>query len=445
MAGKITKVKVEQIEAALSAYRDSNQGRVTTQNFPNLIEIIKIGLREHSVCREKQDVEIEPINLGGLTFECPFNTIEISKQLGSTELTLPPLVLNGSQFNHPFDLTGATILGDISFYGTQFNVPVKLEKCTFKGNVNFTSVTSFKSFDCTGARFEKISDFRHTVFRDWTTFNQAEFRDIAYFEGCDFHGGVDFSKTEFFSASFNDSHFMRNSFFSGAEFTKWAPRFHNADLHPDMSFEGATFLAFDHEQDWRAYRTLKQHMANVKAQEEESFFFACEQRSRRRFISTTRPTFTSQLKDLKLMRALDVAWQPCKRIHDNRAVAHSSGNNFISLLYDYLSAYGQSITRPLYWWVLQLIAFWYVFLGRMESIETSSKWVTSVTYQGPIKAAFLSLNNSLNPLAIFAREPAIYPIKALIAFLSMGQSIISLTLIALTLLAIRRRFHKGSE
>src|SRR5205814_2076658 len=179
-------------------------------------------------------------------------------------------------------------------------------------------------------------------------------------------------------------------------------QFHGTSLHHDTSFAGATFRAYKHEGDWRAYRTLKQKMADVRAQEEESFFFAQEQRARRKFKSHLYPLASDYLTLGGIKNFLSRTSGSLSTFHQDTAVAPSALNTAISVLYDYGSSYGQNIARPFLWWALQLVAFTYIYRLNADLLNTTTPWLLSVSeiVKPILLASTLSIQNSLNPLSL---------------------------------------------
>lgn len=126
-------------------------------------------------------------------------------------------------------------------------------------------------------------------------------------------------------------------------------------------------------------------------------------------------------------------------------------NNCFTRSYDILSDFGLSVVRPLGWLlfitVTSFIALW-VSCGAVpvsSAEELYSGWrggLDEYTSQGNLLRAFyLSLQPIVNPLGIFSYKPIVLPANTFIAALLIIQALLSVTLIALLIVALRRRFR----
>lgn len=202
-------------------------------------------------------------------------------------------------------------------------------------------------------------------------------------------------------ADFKNRVFQDTVDFSGSTFHK-APRFHNAQLHQDSSFDRVKFLDVLSETAAQDYRVLRLQMENVRARQEEGRFFALEQRSLRKSQKT-------KLSDRTL-----------------------------SLIYDYISDYGNSIFRPIVWFLVTNLTI-STFLAYNLGLPTNLSGLD-------MRFLEFSLSQTFNPFAA-VRNPEIYkPIYQIefslgIQILSLFQGIINLTLLTCVIIALRRRYR----
>jgi hypothetical protein len=155
------------------------------------------------------------------------------------------------------------------------------------------------------------------------------------------------------------------------------------------------------------FRALRRWAEDAKSQVDASRYFAYEQRA----IRNTRARF------------LDVSMDPV-----------------FSRLYDWISGYGNDIGRAACWFVLWNGTFAFL-LVLTDEVTGGSSYLGSHVRAG----IGLALQNVVNPLVLFTEKPAFAPTSALTFALSLMQSLGSLVILALLILAIRRRFHKASE
>lgn len=260
-------------------------------------------------------------------------------------------------------------------------------------------------FGC--AIISKGASFKKAVFEGWTNFKNTDIFGDASFSGCQFQI-VDFSETKFKGkANFNNVQFLDRVIYHQTTFYK-APWFHQVNLHQDTSFYNCIFSSFESVDDWRAYRTLKLLMGQFRAHEEEGRFFEYEQRTRSNILL---------------------------------AENYFSLVGSLSKLYDVLSKYGESISRPIVWLFFNTAYFGLLYFlkgGVRANPNIGHKWPDDI-----LPSIGLSLQNAFNPLSLFNKVPTYLVDNVLIALLSATQSLITLILVTLFLLAIRRRFHKS--
>ncbi len=320
-----------------------------------------------------------------------------------------------------------------SFDNTTFD-DVTLSKTHFKDNVSFSGCMFKRNISFEGSTFEKDADFSVPQPDQDSTNIRSSFSEIS-FEGAEFLGDVTFANRRF----------THKTSFAEAVF-HGLPGFHDARLHQDTDFRGAKFLgtkalinelreskpkgSWIFTTSWRAwrrqkkvernkrasqleraYRTLKLFMQEKRAHNEEGLFFALELECRR--LQSTVPLF----------------------------------ERWFATLYKGFSGYGESLTRPIFLWLLTQAMFGFVY-GWCIAHSNEPEWQD---------VARFTLEQSVRPFAIWSERyrsayeqsggwianylgQETFPFLELIASV---QAIISLSLIFLFFLALRRRFRMG--
>lgn len=314
--------------------------------------------------------------------------------------------------------------GAVDFQRTRFEVPtVTFQSAVFaeRSTVDFSS-TIFSG---------QLADFTDAAFRESTVlFTSAEFgvdqievqtrtpKDSEAKSRSAF-GIVKFDRAKFAGhANFANRPFYNSSLFADAVFDK-APEFHGSALHQDTTFPSIeNFNDTKSDGAAHAYRTLRLAMKQQEAHEEEAWFWALEQRSKRNSLKC------NPMKNWK--NAFN--WLPW----------------MLSGFYALLSNYGLSINRPLAaltGWLLGATPISYFCLrGNVD------KLFGSITY-GDLLG--FSLAQSLRPFFIWGDYEGA-GIKSVLGadvdvlsvkLFATADSLISLVLIALLILAVRRRFR----
>ncbi|MCF6323160.1 MAG: pentapeptide repeat-containing protein [Gammaproteobacteria bacterium] len=376
--------------------------------------------------------------------------------------------LSGNNFSEGIIFDFAIFSGDVTFSSSTFNADSSFKSVVFKGNVGFDSSTfdrdacfdsaifskdvSFKSVtfnnnavfgdatfgkfacfnsaifsghaDFDSATFSDPIDFKSAIFRGRATFEYALITNIVDFESASFNGDTIFASTVFsYGAFFKSTTFIGYTTFSSATFNhetlflnttfdsttifqdcrfKFAPQFHNAKLHQDTDFRGAKFEDKTSYYAPAAYRTLKLAMGKVQSRKEEANFFAYEQESLRHQNDTP----------------------PSVKIS--------------SALYSMLSDYGRNFVRPL-GWLLGITSGFMLLYSVLLKIDVKP------IEQYPFVIQF-TIEQVVRPFNIWTTKGA-EKISTMIdgnilLFQSIAtvQSLLSITIITLFLLAVRRHF-----
>ena len=326
------------------------------------------------------------------------------------------------------------------FIRTDFSGSTKFIKTEFGEDSNFfdAEFVEVASFD--GATFGNSSCFDKVIFNVGAIFSEAKFGKETNFRDTKFMGRADLSAPkpnvssfDFHRANFTNANFFGLCSFENRTFASSASfdgtvfhdlvEFHGCTFHQGMSFHKSEFLKtkenkFDNRKEndkatealERSYRTLKLGMENLRARNEEAMFFALEMECRRNRGDVPR----------------------IERI--------------AAMLYKHLSDYGQSIRWPLSWLggvtvIMGSIYFyllWATFSPAPTDIWGGAPKVKSVV-------AF-TVEQMFRPFYVWSKDSAgirlnLFDDSALlIPLLASLQSLATLSLLALFLLALRRRF-----
>ena len=366
----------------------------------------------------------------------------------------------------------AQFRGDAWFFGAQFGARAWFDEAQFSDNARFDEArfsggaffieahfggyADFREVRFDGdavfsdATFFENANFEAAIFSNHALFNPAFFKKDANFAGAaegigkpktiqdlrlktvpaengsfdtkgtvsepprppgNLFGQADFSKGEFHAgADFNNRRFADETLFRGTKFLKKAPKFHNAILHQDTDFTGADFRDRSGEAA-PAYRTLKLAMGQVRAVDEEAMFYALEMECRRK------------RKDTPLSVKV------------------------FSWLYERAADYGRSFMRPFY----RLLGFCGVFFLIYLAAFTSNPvpWDIPIPWDIAAGVGRFTVAQVVRPFSAFTLTEGVtvgsesVEVSFGLACLAAIQSVLSLGLIALFILALRRRFRMG--
>ena len=404
--------------------------------------------------------ESPTIDISGLHIEGPFvfppggyPAMDVHNTIFDNKATFRDVIFHGKvDFKSIGDGSHNTeiIFRNVQFHDVANFDNANLYRASFKEGILFEGKASFKSAHCgemEDITFKGYSDFSHailgsirkSIFLKGALFDQIDAGDLRITESV-FHGSASFKSlkvsvlnlatVEFKSdALFTGSVISNDCAISGTRFLQWCdfsdcefsgpilfslntfmqvPRFYKVTMYPDVSFHGPQFKCFKSIEDANAYAELRKL---VPSQDGE--FFAYEQRARANAMLKQKWGFS--------LTAL------------------------VSKAYDYASGYGQSIVRPALGLLGTIILAWLIFSktslsNYIHASEGRAHWTQDMD------AAFgLVLQNVFNPVAFWGKEPPFVSDLASVVYLSIVQTVLSLGFITLLLLAIRRKFRKGSE
>ncbi|GJL49772.1 MAG: hypothetical protein NPIRA01_09990 [Nitrospirales bacterium] len=338
---------------------------------------------------------------------------------------------NETIFNGHAWFKETTFNGDASFEGTTFKRLAWFEETTFNGDASFQAATFIACARFDETIFKGHARFDKTTFTRQASFDETTFNGEAWFEETTFNGDVSFPSSgntyggeevkakvfpcanfqgAFFggSVSFVNRRFLQPTVFRHCVFER-APEFHGCTLHQGTVFPPRqNFKDVTSEGAAQAYRTLKLAMEQTRSRQEEAMFFALEQASHR--AQKTTP------------------WSI----------------QILSFLYEKAANYGESFLRPLGW--LAMTTFIFIILYCVFSYDPTNKiWHLMESVQ-------FAMEQLVRPFSAWLPNGGI-AIKAILGnkssavlglqILSTAQALVSLSLITLFILAVRRRFRLG--
>ncbi len=284
---------------------------------------------------------------------------------------------------------------EINFKNATFNKQVKFNKTEFDGKTIFIN-TKFKSQESIflDVKFWDVVYFQRSIFSGITIFQEAHFGLEVNFDKVVFDFGPDMSETYFF----------------------YAPSFHDATLGQGVDFREAHFVDKTSRHAPSCYRTLKLAMNKVSNKRQEAIFYGLEQQS------------------LRKQRDTPISIK------------------FYSYLYQLFSNYGQSVSRPFYSIITLYILFIsiysiikfpmnkifeYLSKGAPDFLDKVASMIKFTTIN--ITSPFKVWTNNNYIVDVFGPELAKNN-EVTINIIATFQSIFSLSLITLFILALRRAF-----
>ena len=385
---------------------------------------------------------------------------------------------SGAKIEEEFSCSRAHFLSRASFRDVEFSGAVKFAKTVFGDVVDFSSANFAALLDCSDAIFNGRANFAGSPTSDITPEQRHQIRLSVLPPGADESDSDEeesdalvekilsgetiipstsnalrwraFRLVRFSGARFHDdANFSNRTFLASTDFSQVSFRqvaeFHDAKLHQDTSFAGATFSTplparikdegadgavverdanreernTHFERYERAFRTLKLAMEGHRARREESRFFRKELEARR-----LRPSIRP------------VEGGPKEVTISEKVVSH---------LYERVSGFGDSLLIPLLW----LSALW----------GGSAIVYSLLVGDLPLTCTFLDSGCRLSPATVIAAERTWFPlanqsaqmlawldestrgVELLAAVIGIIHRIIAAILIFLFALAIRRKFQ----
>jgi len=292
------------------------------------------------------------------------------------------------------DMADVEILGNLVLRSARFGANAEskstLTRCIIHGQVDGGKLEIHAPLTIQDCEFFDNVTLEYATFANRVEMLDNKFKKTVKFANATFQAPLEFRRCEF----------------------SLPPDFHNvAKVHTDTAFTGCKFRSFSTLSDLAAYRKLRQLISeDVRSDYFDGVLFACEKRTE---------------ANINLEAGAEIV---------------GSG---ISKLYDWASEYGQSVWRPLVALLITSAIFILLFLLLSSGIDSKN---AGTEYVSPLdKAVGLWEINTFAPFSFVARSTHYWPTTGLLHFLSIAQTIVTLTLVTLFVLAVRRRFRKTSE
>jgi uncharacterized protein YjbI with pentapeptide repeats len=353
-------------------------------------------------------------DLSGVVFP---GAISFERYVGEAN-SLPEVLFIGASFSGIARFLGASFGRDAILDGASFGGDATFEEASFGGDATFEGASFGGDATFEEASFGGLAWFEDASFGDFAKFDRASFGRLSFHTGGRDRAGATFSTVSFVGAKFSgEVHFHNRKFLRATDFTRAyferAPEFHGCTLHQDTFFpEQANFRDRSGAVAALAYRTLKNAMATVHARGEEAKFYVLEQKS--------------------LLRDKDTPLSV----------------KFFSVLYWLAADYGQSVLRPLFGVLITFAAFLAIYVAfLLFYLDPPSRFVFStIDFWDLLR---FSLRQVFRPFEVFSLRVAapaegVHEVLRMVplplALLAALHSVLTLSFVALFLLALRRRF-----
>ena len=439
-------------------------------------------------------------------------------------------------FKEEADFQGFLFPGEAQFHKTIFKQSARFDDAVFEGDAKFGEAEFNEVAWFYKTSFEGFSWFERADFRGAAWFERASFEQAAMFNDAKFHALARYSQVQFCGdAAFPSVAFSRYALFEGTNFLGEA-RFEGVTFRGDVRFEDVTFKSnalfsyanfetyttfgnavFKGQSDFGAIDVKRAFtLAGATFHQVPDFIqanFAQAPRLDDLDVKVSEVRHQVSDDDVSLPETksdAEAKWRALKRLaiqaHDHareldffagelkasRGVGtwKQIGVLIVSFPYEWLSDFGRSIGRPLFWFLVTLAVFYGVYLGNHSALVEREQWGSVWTLEkftsyfddrevpvdacevgsedsNAVNAAVaLSLRNTipftglgapekLNQVyrCLYGVEGAVtpgsdFPLERLppripdrIAFYSVLQTLISAVLIFLFLLAVRNHFR----
>jgi uncharacterized protein YjbI with pentapeptide repeats len=383
-----------------------------------------------------------------------------------SEFVFPKMVFDSRDFSSPCNFYGAVFSDEVSFYEAVFHRPAYFERSHFAKEANFRQ-----------SRFLHDADFYKTVFEHDACFAESQFERNVYFSSATFTGSADFHSAKFCKVarfrvtSFECEGMKPSPIFSLASF----PQPHNV-LFYNTNLSNALFMNCDVSRINFSKTTWRKRKRNQKR-----MLFEEELPLSNLYAEPLRAEGGD--RDYSLIAE---TYQQLKKNFDNRGDYWKAGDFHYGEMemqrlsvrpgrewlrfrrswhphlsftawYKYASAYGESFVRPLILIlsVLALFTFVYPFIGLRLSSGPTPGSPTQLTYkstwpsQSPLHdqlwaEAKLLGRSTITTLdtATFQRTTEYTPSYPWGRFAAILETLVTSSLFALFLLALRRQFRR---
>ncbi len=385
---------------------------------------------------------------------------------------------NGATFTQEVDFYKAIFEKNADFNDATFTLDAYFASATFTQEASFHNATFRQGANFCLATFTKEAEFNHAIFKQGADFSFATFTQAAHFIGTEFHGTADCHCSRFldqaeFHATMFDPHDDKepSAMFDGANFSK-----PSEIVFDDVDLSRALFHNCDVSQVWF---TSSVQWARREGNRGLAVFdetYSVEQRS-------AEETQRDGQRDHCAYCAAEQIYHQLKKNYDSRLdywtanefhfgememkrlAGPTSGRllvlrrwwhprlSFVAL-YRYASDYGNSYAKPALW-LLATMALFAALLplpgvglkrqGIMRAVTYASVWDVQKSYgenlwpevRLAVKGAITSVDS-----ATFQRSAEYTPAYPWGRVLTIFETLLTSTLFALFLLAIRRQFRR---
>lgn len=346
-------------------------------------------------------------------------------------------------FNNEVSFNGATFNGKVNFSGSTFQGKVSLRDVTFDDEVNFSNVTFESGADFSQIKFQD-AHFYNTVFKGQTIFTEtcfngvtnfmlSSFKKSVLFFSVVFNGVTHFYHTSFeCDVSFNYSQFRNMTTFAGKEAAFIFSKEHETELI-SVLFERPSKVYFDCanftkcsflRSDLRGVHLTKVEWAKIKNRQGLYDELKAIAEKKKEDYPLVEELYTQLKHHWEEKRNYEMAGFFHYGEKEMRRKARSFFSDPALWLYWMFSGYGESATKAFVWILVIWVGFAFYY---------SAFTINSVT------AFFLSriipgLNYSLQVMTFQNPSGS--------SFAETIQSILSPILVALFVLALRRRMSR---
>jgi len=381
-----------------------NQGSVHWNNWldnqPPTLQFINITIKDYNF----QDFTFSSFNLNinltikNCTFENDFpfeNVTKVGKLTFTDCETLPNLRFNCSEFGSML-IQKCKSATSIEIYGSKVSGTIYIEDLNIKGKL------AIQNCDCKkeNERLPRFQGYNIRVKGD-TCFDDLNIDLDFHLSHSEFHDTFLARRSTFGSSMFTNCKFLGYTDFTDTIFIR-PPRFDGAKLHQHTVFPKEENFHITKQknyidEDIAAFGTLKSIASNSLNRRQQGMFFALEQK---------------YLRTYNKLNGFD---------------------RFISKVYEIISNYGRSLGRPLLWLFGFFFFFFFIYAILQSPILDMSLTIDNKIL---ISAAKLSWTNTVIPLKSISYD------SIPLMIISTIQSVLSLVLIALFLLALRWEFKR---
>ncbi len=366
-----------------------------------------------------------------------------------------------ADFKSNAEFNDADFKGNAKFHEADFSGNAEFNEADFSGNAEFNEADFSRHAEFKGADFKGNAEFYKAVFLGDAKFNEADFSGRAEFREATFKGSAGFQKAVFSKTA----HFMQTGFDGLTSFDnclfKGDTNYRTAQVSRTFLLSGAQFEQTPDFIQARFAEAPSLHDIHIKSQ-----------RFRVARLASVKALFKGDAE-------LADRWRALKKLsvaaHDHDSELRFFKGEvfakrrlfFVGLLYSLFSDFGRSVLRPLLLWALGLFGFAWCYFS-----QAGGRWADVLNWWLPCDAGTgnavcaalgLSLRNAL-PLpggGSAARLDQIYAclygihdnaagelparlrlvIPDTVAFSGVAQSLWSVIMIFLLLLALRNHFR----